>query len=186
MPSENPLFATHRTGRTSTKEELAATEQKIGPLPASYRDFASRYGAGLTNGLILIFMPFPSPVGELVDEHEMETERLQNMLASYLEDGAELGGIDCLEPYDEQSRHVAARYRELVFFARSENGERFAWLATDDGDQFFCIDRACFSVRYCGTDLAEMIRAMQTEAVQSMLGAGYQPLASTFDCVAAA
>lgn len=92
-----------------------------------------------------------------------------------------VGDIDCLEPYDSESEIVADRYRDLLIFAKSENGELFGWLATSEGHQFFCIDRACFSVRYCGCDLFQLIKALQSDAVKTMMGEGYQSLPAVFE-----
>ncbi len=177
---EEPLFATARITRTATKAELDAAEAILGPLPPSYRRFAEQYGAGLTNGLMIVFMPFSSPAIDLVVRGRQLMKRTQLLLSGFLEDGATLGGEDCLEPYDEESQGVGPHYEELVFFARSENGESFAWWRRDGAYTFFSIDRACLSVRYGGSDLFEMIRRMQTLQVKQVLGSRYEPLPSTF------
>lgn len=175
-----PLFASIQITRAATQDELAALETAIGGLPPSYRTFAETYGTGRTNELLLIFMPFSCPSGTFEDRGRGLTDVLVDFVARWIADGGQLGDLDCLEPYDEESVGVAARYNELVFFATSENGESFCWLRTDDRFAFYTLDRAFLSVRYGGDDLLAMIGEMQTDKVKRLLGTGYEPLPSSF------
>ena len=75
---------------------------------------------------------------------------------------------------------MAARYKELVFFAASENGGALCWLRTGDRYAFHTLDRAFLSLRYGGDDLLTMIADMQTSKVKQLLGNGYDPLPSSF------
>ena len=153
--SEVPLFATARITRTATQAELDAAEAILGPLPPSYRRFAEQYGAGLTNGLMIVFIPFSNPDVDLVVRGRQLMKRTQSVLSESLENGATLGGEDCLEPYDEESQGVGPHYEELVFFAWSQNGESFAWWRRDGEYTFFSIDHTCLSVRYGGSDFSK-------------------------------
>ena len=174
------LFSSVRITRTATREELTALDAEIGGLPASYRVFAEQYGTGLTNGMILIFMPFPCAAGTFQIEGSGLTDILNDFIADWIADGRAPGELDCLEPYDKQSVGVAARYKDLVFFGKSENGESFCWLRTDDRYKFYALDRAFLSMRYGGDDLMTMIGDMQTDKVKAILGTGYKPLPSSF------
>ena len=174
------LFWSVRIPRTATREELTALDLEIGGLPPSYRAFAEQYGAGLANGLILIFMPFPCASGTFQSEGRGLTGILNDFVGDWIADGGTPGEQDCLEPYDKQSIGAATRYKDLVFFARSENGETFCWLRTDDRYTFYALDRAFLSLRYGGDDLMTMIGDMQTDKVKAILGTGYAPLLSSF------
>ena len=174
------LFSSVRIARTATPEELTALDAEIGGLPPSYRVFAKQYGAGLTNGLIRIFMPFSSAAGLFQSEGEGLIDILNDFVADWIADGRAPGKEDCLEPYDQQSVGVAARYKDLIFFAKSENGESFCWLRTDDCYRFYVLDRAFLSLRYGGDDLMTLIGDMQTDKVKTILGTGYEPLPSSF------
>ena len=174
------LFSSAQIGRTATRAELMALDAIIGPLPPSYRDFAETYGDGLTNALILVFMPFDGGAGEFVSESGGLKDLLDEFMAERLADGDLPGDEDCLQPYDEESRGVAIKYREFVFFARSENGETFVWLEMEGTFSFYSLDKAFLSLRYCGDSLLEMISRLQTSQIKLMLGTGYGPLPSTF------
>lgn len=179
MLHDDDLFAMARITCAASDAELDAAEAILSVLPQSYRAFAKRYGGGVACGLVVLCSPAPG--GDLIARAQVLTARLRLRISYSLEDGAELGGVDCLEPYDDGSRGVAARYRELVVFANSINGEFFAWLPVGDTFIFYAIDRACLSVRFGGYDLCAMIRALQTEQVKDILGSGYTPLPSTFE-----
>ena len=176
-----PLFAVHRIVRTATSDELAALEDSVGGLPPSYRSFAETYGSGLTNGLILIFMPFRCGAGTFEHQGGGLTDVLNEFIAGLIAEGDRPGDPDCLEPYDEESVGVAARYRELVFFARSENGQAFCWLRTGQRYAFYTLDRAFLSLRYGGENLLAMLADMQSSKVKQLLGTGYEPLPSIFE-----
>jgi hypothetical protein len=175
-----PLFASLRITRTATRDELAALDRTVGGVPRSYRTFAETYGAGRTNGLLLIFMPFRCPSGTFDDRGTGLAETLDDFVTRWIDDGGRPGDLDCLEPYDTESVGVAARYKELVFFATSENGESFCWLRTGDRFTFYTLDRAFLSLRYGGDDLLGMIGDLQTSKVKRLLGTGYEPLPSSF------
>ena len=175
-----PLFASLRITRTATRDELNALEAVVGGLPPSYRAFAETYGTGLTNGLLLIFMPFRCPSCTFEDRGAGLTDVLDGFVSQWIADGGHPGDLDCLEAYDDESVGVAARYKELVFFAASENGQAFCWLRTGDRYAFYTLDRAFLSLRYGGDDLLAMIADMQTGKVKQLLGTGYEPLPSSF------
>lgn len=183
-PMSRPLFASLRITRTATQDELSALDTAVGGLPPSYRTFAEVYGTGRTSGLLLIFMPFQCPSGTFEYPGGGLTDVLDGFVSQWLADGGQPGDLDCLEPYDEESVGVAARYKELVFFAKSENGEAFCWLRTGDRYAFYTLDRAFLSLRYGGDDLLSMIGDMQTGKVKQLLGTGYEPLPSSFEGLA--
>lgn len=179
------LFEQSSVTRTATEGEIAEAERHLGPLPECYKRFAATFGYGITNNLCIIEMPFGmDAISGLIARGDVLREQFRWLVDGHREDGAEVGEEDCLEPHDEESRDVAAFVDRLQFFGKSVNGEYLCWRAVDDG--MFCfhvIDRACLSIRYRGTSLTDFIRASQTDAVKTMLGAGYERLPRTFKSV---
>ncbi len=181
------LFEQSSVTRTATEEEIAEAERQVGPLPECYKRFAATFGYGTTNNLFIIEMPFSMAANSgLIARGDFLRDQVRWLLDGQREDGAEIGDEGCLEPYDAESRDVAAFFDRLKFFGTSENGEYLCWRAGDDGMfRFHVIDRACLSIRYAGASLIDFIRASQTDAVKTMLGAGYERLPRTFKGVTA-
>ncbi|MEB2846979.1 hypothetical protein GAO09_16330 [Rhizobiales bacterium RZME27] len=177
------LFEQSSVTRTATDEEIAEAERQIGALPECYKRFAATFGYGTTNNLFIIEMPFGMDANSgLIARGDMLRDQVRWLVDGHCEDGLEIGEEDCLEPYDEESRDVAAFVDRLQFFGKSVNGEYLCWRATDDGMfRFHVIDRACLSIRYGGASLIDFIRASQTDAVKTMLGMGYERLPRTFE-----
>ena len=177
------LFNRSSVSRKATAEEISAVEAEIGALPPSYKTFAETFGYGTTNGLFVIEMPF-NMFGRcgLVVRGDALHEQVHWLVDQLLDDGAEVGDRDCLEPYDEESQGIASFFDDLRFYGISINGEYLCWRRDTDGAfKFYVIDRACFSIRFAGTSLIEFIRRTQTEDVKTLLGSGYEKLPSTFE-----
>ena len=177
------LFNRSSVSRKATAEEISAVEAEIGELPPSYKTFAETFGYGTTNGLLIIEMPFDMfGHGGLVVRKDALHEQVHWLVDQLREDGAEVGDLDCLEPYDEESRDVARFFDDLRFYGNSINGEFLCWWPDKDGAfKFYVIDRACLSIRFAGTSLIEFIRRTQTDDVKTLLGSGYEKLPSTFE-----
>ncbi|MGI2035161.1 SMI1/KNR4 family protein [Rhizobium panacihumi] len=181
------LFDQSSVTRAATEEEIAETERQVGPLPECYKRFAATFGYGTTNNLFIIEMPFAVTEDRgLIERGGFLRDQVRWLVDGHREDGLEIGEEDCLEAYDEESRDVAAFFHRLQFFGKSENGEYLCWRSIGDGMfRFHVIDRACLSIRYGGASLIDFIRASQTDAVKTMLGAGYERLPRTFAGVTA-
>jgi hypothetical protein len=179
------LFDRSTVTRTATEEAIAEAERQIGPLPECYRRFAATFGYGTTNGLFVIEMPFAmTPDSGLMARGNFLREQVRWLVDTSIEDGAEIGDEDCLEPHDEESGDVAAFFDRLQFFGKSLNGDYLCWRALDDGTfRFHVIDRACLSIRSAGGSLIEFIRRSQTDEVKALLGTGYERLPRTFEGV---
>ncbi|MES5100587.1 hypothetical protein ABUK73_20350 [Agrobacterium sp. BA1120] len=177
------LFDRSNVTRAASVEEISAVEAEIGALPPSYNIFARTFGYGTTNGLFVIEMPFSmfGNDGLLVRGVEIR-DQVHSLVAEYREDGIEIGDLDCLEPYDDESRDIASFFDDLRFFGSSINGEYLCWRRDrDDSFKLHVIDRACFSIRFAGTSLIEFIRRTQTDDVKNLLGSGYEALPRTFE-----
>jgi len=177
------LFDRSNVTRKATAEEISAVEAEIGALPPSYKTFAETFGYGTTNGLFVIEMPFNMfGHGGLAVRGEALHEQVHWLVDQLREDGAEVGDLDCLEPYDEESQDVASFFDDLRFYGNSINGEYLCWRRDKDGAfKFYVIDRACLSIRFAGTSLIEFIRRTQTDDVKTLLGSGYEKLPRTFE-----
>jgi hypothetical protein len=177
------LFDHTNITRTAVAEEISAVETAIGALPPSYKTFAETFGYGTANGLFVIEMPFSmfGNDGLLIRGADLH-EQVHWLVDQQREDGFEVGDIDCLEPYDEESRNIASFFDDLRFYGNSINGEYLCWRRDKDGlFKFYVIDRACLSIRYAGTSLIEFIRRTQTDDVKTLLGTGYDALPRTFE-----
>ncbi len=176
------LFIRSSVTRTASTEEISAVEAEIGALPPSYKTFAETFGCGTTNGLFVIEMPF-NMFGHdgLVVRGDALHEQVHWLVDQLREDGAEVGDLDCLEPYDEESQDVAGFFDDLRFYGNSINGEYLCWRREHGAFKFYVIDRACLSIRFAGTSLIEFIRRTQTEDVKTLLGSGYEKLPRTFE-----
>jgi hypothetical protein len=109
-------------------------------------------------------------------------EQVHWLVDQLREDGAEVGGLDCLKPYDEESQDVASFFDDLRFYGNGINGEYLCWRRDKDGAfKFYVIDRACLSIRFAGTSLIEFIRRTQTGDVKTLLGSRYERLPRTFE-----
>lgn len=176
------LFSTISIIRTASDEELRICSNKIrGGLPKSYIKFAKNFGTGITNDFFVILMPFSIHGNStLLDRGASLKKQSQNLIQSYIEDGAALGDFDCLEPLDDESKSAVDSFDDLVFYGSSINGHYLSWLHKSGCEKFFIIDRACFTIRCVGENLISFIRATQTEKVRSILGEGYGPLPKSF------
>ncbi|QAY79273.1 hypothetical protein [Sphingosinicella sp. BN140058] len=177
------LFDSLTITRAASASEIAAAEVEIGPFPASYKIFAETFGYGTTNGLFVIEMPFSmfGNDGLLVRGVHLRAQ-VHSLIDACRDDCIEIGDIDCLEPYDAESRDVASFFEDLRFYGRSINGEYLCWRPEADGSfKFHVIDRACLSIRFSGTSIIDFIRRTQTGEVRALLGSGYEALPPTFE-----
>lgn len=176
------LFDRATITRTASADEISDLQAQIGPLPPSYALFARTFGYGTTNGLFVIEMPFSmfGNDGLLVRGVELH-DQVHSLVDQYLEDGIAIGDLDCLEPYDDESRDIAHFFDALRFYGSSINGEYLCWRRDQDDFKFYVIDRACLSIRCAGTSLIQFIRKAQTSEIRTVLGSGYQALPRTFE-----
>lgn len=177
------LFDRATITRTASAAEISDLQAQIGPLPPSYTLFARTFGYGTTNGLFVIEMPFSmfGNDGLLVRGVELH-DQVHSLVDQYREDGSVIGDLDCLEPYDDESRDIARFFEELRFYGSSINGEFLCWRRDQDATfKFYVIDRACFSIRCAGTSLIQFIRNTQTRSIKTLLGSGYEALPRIFE-----
>ncbi|PPU66207.1 hypothetical protein [Xanthomonas pisi] len=177
------LFERATITRTASAEEISDLQAQIGPLPPSYTLFARTFGYGTTNGLFVIEMPFSmfGNDGLLVRGVELH-DQVHSLVDQYRQDGIAIGDLDCLEPYDDESRDIAGFFDALRFYGSSINGEFLCWRRDQDETfKFYVIDRACASIRFAGTSLIHFIRNAQTSSIKTLLGSGYEALPRTFE-----
>ena len=121
-------------------------------LPESYREFARRYGYGLTAGLFTIYVPVDSAGAQWNTDIVGQSSELRRELDESLDEAWEYFG-------PEGSLEIV---RRLVPFAGSENGDIIAWDPRDatsaDELRIYRVGPRKSYVKRFGEDLGEMLR----------------------------
>lgn len=141
-------------------------------LPPSYREFAQRYGYGLTCGLFIVYLPLAAPECDTLVERSRElSEEIRTAVD---------GGWMRYEP--DGGREVALR---LVPFGYSENANILAWDPADetgDGEyQIYVIGSRKSGMRRAAPDIGTFLRRAAEPNVGGMLGRAEFTLSATFE-----
>lgn len=144
-----------------TNEQLDAAAAALGiQLPASYREFAKRYGYGLTAGLFIIYVPIEAPrCDSLVDR----SRELAEELADSVRD-------NCIDYKPDGSPEII---RRLIPFGYSESAHILAWdpqLPQNDEYEIYVIGARKFGVRRTASDLREFLLKAVLPGVGGMIG----------------
>ncbi|KQO70491.1 hypothetical protein ASF27_18355 [Methylobacterium sp. Leaf102] len=165
------VFAQGVAGPVSGEADLARAEAELGfPLPASYRDFCLRWGAGLAAGHFRVLIPGPAPETDLVTGAELMAHSIGAVLSDRPDHGFEVEGDD------------PSVVERACFFGRSEAGEFLFWDVVPERPEYeiWVMGADLESVRFGGADLGDFLRRVQTPTVRGILGMGAAPLPSTF------
>jgi hypothetical protein len=165
------VFADGAAEPVSGEAALDQAEAELGfPLPASYRAFCRRWGAGLSVGHVRVLTPGPDPETDLVTGAELAAHSIGAVLADRPEHRFEVEGDD------------GTVVERACFFGRTEAGEFLFWDVVPGRPEYeiWVLGADLESVRFGGADLADLIRRLQGPAVRGVLGMGAAPLPSTF------
>lgn len=136
----------------------------------------AEYGYGRLAGLFIVYQPDPNYGDSLTGRGGQVRQWLLNAIAD------EDFYFDPNE-YDEPD-HVTDIAPGLHPFAFSENGGYLAWrLDLWDGTEYpiYYIGRGFCCLRLAAADLDDLIAALTSERVRTVLGPGYLPLTATFE-----
>lgn len=177
----NNLQITDKLTRTNYVVDFDNAQQLMEvAFPPSYKQFATKYGFGLTGELLLIFIPLVNKVGK--EYPDSVTKRSLNLKGMLLE-GV---GKEYFEYEPDGSPDLLKR---LTPFGISENGHTICWDTGDidnDGEyRIYIIGSKLLSVTKGPYGLDAFINECQDlTRVKSLLGPGYEPLSATFKPIA--
>jgi hypothetical protein len=165
------VFAQGVPGPVAGEADLTRAEAELGfPLPASYRTFCRRWGAGLAAGHVRVLTPGSEPETDLVTGSELMAHSIGAVVAARPDPAFEVEGDD------------PSVVERACFFGRTEAGEFLFWDVVPDQPEYeiWVMGADLESVRFGGADLADLMRRLQGPAVRGILGMAAAPLPSTF------
>ncbi|KEY59968.1 hypothetical protein [Serratia sp. DD3] len=183
MSQIETLFNSKSITYVPTSDMVLKSQKDIGIIfPDSYVEFTSYYGIGTSNGFFIIDTPITLKNYSGLHNRIIQNKNAFNSkLQPAIDDGFNIGDIDCLEPLDKESEFLVEHISNIIIYGRSINGDFLVWASNGNIFKFFFVDSDCFSIRYTGESIRDLIIKTQTEQIKYILGTGYSPLPRIFD-----
>ena len=175
------VFEAVRPGLLSDDRDIARAEAELGfPLPASFKDFAKRFGAGRIGGQVRLFTPGPVAEADLVARAHLIAHAVATAIDSLSENPL---------TRDEPHRFTiegdadAAMMERACFFGQTEGGAFVFFDVVPDAAEYevWVLSPDLENIHRGGDDLVAFIRGVQEAEILHILGEGAGPMPATFE-----